>query len=497
MAFYLTYGQQPLYTSNQNTYYLHGLAMAGRGDLHADWLAGTSDPFPLFSLIVEWTAGVSEGLFHLYQFGICAVYWIALVTIGKRCGALTPSRSAFFLFVGFLLLLHSPSLHLRDFLFEGVAGQAVLTGYFQPSVFGVFLLASVALFLKGRPYAAVASAAVAATFHASYLLSSSLLVGCYAWLSWFLHRAPRRSIGLVAVGFLLLAPTALYAATAFRPTSAIEAQTAQAILVNVRMPHHAKVGDWFGGTTLLRILLVLLAMRLTSSVEARWILAWLLGGIAALTALQMISGSDRLALLFPWRTSVIVGPIAGTIFLAAVAGRVARRPVPSRLSVRSSALLAGALILAGCGAGLAYTYRQVQQRAASSETPVMTHVAKMAGASQLYLIPVEMERFRLETGVPVLVDRKSHPYLDVEVLEWYRRLHLAESFYGSEGAAACRILGHLREGYPLTHVVWPRRRPWPECGAVASVYHDSAFSVFRLSSPASRTTRSEAARRPE
>ena len=46
-VFSLAYGQAPLYYSNQNQYFLHGLAQAGVGHLHEDWLANTVDPTPV------------------------------------------------------------------------------------------------------------------------------------------------------------------------------------------------------------------------------------------------------------------------------------------------------------------------------------------------------------------------------------------------------------------------------------------------------------------
>ena len=53
LLFALAYSQSPLYTSNQNQYFLHGLANAGFGNLSRDWLANTLDPTPVFSLLVE------------------------------------------------------------------------------------------------------------------------------------------------------------------------------------------------------------------------------------------------------------------------------------------------------------------------------------------------------------------------------------------------------------------------------------------------------------
>src|SRR5262249_54093375 len=68
LAFGLACGQAPLYYSNQNQYFLHGLAAAGQGHLGKDWLAHeTLDPTPVFSGLVFLTVRfLHEYAFHLY-----------------------------------------------------------------------------------------------------------------------------------------------------------------------------------------------------------------------------------------------------------------------------------------------------------------------------------------------------------------------------------------------------------------------------------------------
>src|SRR4051794_31965424 len=91
--FSLAYGQAPLYYSNQNQYFLHGLAHAGHGLLADDWLARTSDPTPLFSGLVEatvrylhpWAFHVSYGL--LLGAYAAALLGLFVVLAGKERAA--------------------------------------------------------------------------------------------------------------------------------------------------------------------------------------------------------------------------------------------------------------------------------------------------------------------------------------------------------------------------------------------------------------------------
>ncbi len=63
-------------------------------------------------------------------------------------------------------------------------------------------------------------------------------------------------------------------------------------------------------------------------------------------------------------------------------------------------------------------------------------------------------RLRLATGAPALVDRKSIPYLDTDVVEWSDRLRLVDWFYREEPeGVSCAQIDTLAEQYGVTHLV--------------------------------------------
>src|SRR5690348_4533994 len=79
VLFALAHTQPPLYYSNQNQYFLHGLARAGYGDLGRDWLARTADPTPAFTAFVELAyRGLGEWPFHAAFFALLVVYFLSL-----------------------------------------------------------------------------------------------------------------------------------------------------------------------------------------------------------------------------------------------------------------------------------------------------------------------------------------------------------------------------------------------------------------------------------
>src|SRR5262249_55886193 len=169
LAFGLAYCQAPLYYSNQNQYYLHGLAEAGYGNLHEDWLANTADPTPLFSLGVALTYRfLHPYVFHLYYLLLFGVYFAGLVGLFAFLAGDRDTPRLRLAFIALLVVLHCAAARWASYrlagldypwyLQAGVAGQYVLGGMLQPSTVGVLLVLSICLFVWDRPFAAVASA---------------------------------------------------------------------------------------------------------------------------------------------------------------------------------------------------------------------------------------------------------------------------------------------------------------------------------------------------
>src|SRR5688572_3588681 len=82
VVFAVAHTQSPLYFSNQNQYFLHGLAAGGRGDLDRDWLANTRDPTPVFSSAVAVAYRVfGEWPLQAGYFVLLGVYFVSLVAL--------------------------------------------------------------------------------------------------------------------------------------------------------------------------------------------------------------------------------------------------------------------------------------------------------------------------------------------------------------------------------------------------------------------------------
>jgi hypothetical protein len=483
MLFGLAYAQSPLYTSNQNQYFLHGLAQAGVGHLTEDWLAGTADPTPLFSGLVALTARFLHPIvFYLYFLLLAAVYYHSLRRIAARLFTLEPSLIAGGVFAALLFVAHSTALRFAlgrgvggiwEYAFDGgVAGQRLLGDVLQPSAFGVFLLLSVQQHLEGRTRRALLAAALAATVHPTYLLVAGILTAAYALDAAREKRRLGAALQTGGLALLLVLPILIYVGWNFLPASA----EAQRILVSFRLPAHTVPAEWFDAAAIAKLVWIGLALYLARSTRLAGVMAVSLGIGVGLTLLQVGLNSDALALAFPWRVSTILVPLATAVLAGAAAGWIA-----TRLRGRALRVLVGLAIGFSVVSGTAATGLQELQRRGAPERGVLEFVKTTKTPGQVYLIPPRLQDFRLVTGAPIVADFKSIPYRGDEVLDWYERNRLLGFFYRDQiSEIDCGLLDEFVKGYGATHVVLEPDQRGLNCPGLQLIFDNGEYSVHRL-----------------
>jgi hypothetical protein len=507
LIFGLAHTQAPLYYSNQHQYFVHGLARAGLGDLDRDWLANTVDPTPLFSSLVAFTHRyLHDGFFQVYFLLLMGLYAQSLVGIFEYLTGRVWWSAPGLMFLALLVLAHagvsrSASVQLlgKDYpwyLQAGVAGQYVLGPGLQPSAFGVLFLVAIHAFLRGRPWLAIACVAAAADMHSTYLPMAAFLTLAMMAVTW--RRGERRvALLLGALALLLVTPVLAYDLLLFAPTDARTFAEAQRIIAHDRIPHHAQPSLWFTTIAALQYLWIVAAIVLVRRTPLLLLMLIPLVLSVAFTLLQLATGSDTLALLFPWRVTAILVPLATAIIFARLATLgPPPRPTVAVCSVALAALVAGGIVI--MARGLAY-------RQSPEELPLLDFIREHKQRGDLYLLPVEvpkpgaagstsftppprrdqqqglisvdLQRFRLFTGAPIFVDFKSIPYKDAEVIEWWHRVRVARAFYErSDWSNEAVRLALTR--YQITHAVVPAHKPLRGAGEV--VYRDEYYIVYRI-----------------
>jgi hypothetical protein len=490
ILFAIAYTQSPLYTSNQNQYFLHGLAKAGFGYLEADWLANTLDPTPLFSWLVATTFRFTrlEALYYVYYALLMGLYLYCLFGIGDAIFNLKHSRTKTILFIALLFVIHSAALRFTlsrtigvnwtYVLEDGVADQRMLGPVFQPSTFGVFLLLSVYLFLRQKPILAVLATILAATIHPTYILSAAILTATYVLVTYHENRNLGRSFLIGSIALLAISPTLIYVYTAFAGSSSEFTAQARHILVNFRIPHHADISQWFDATAIVKILLVIIALYLIRKNRLFFVVLIPLLTASLLSIIQLLTGNNFLALLFPWRISILLVPLSTTLIVAFLVtnlltcSRIQSRQAHKFLQMISTILIFLTVLIGGIRMNIDF-----ERKATAEERPIQSYIYAHKKPGEIYLTPVKMQDFRLFTGAPAFIDFKSIPYKDTDVLEWYRRVGLADQFYLNED---CEILNALVKEDHVTHVIIPSDISPLSCSSYENIYSDDFYHLYRL-----------------
>jgi hypothetical protein len=501
LVFAISYQQWALYSSNQNTYFLHGLAASGMGFLKLDWLAQTVDPFPVFSALVKITIQVlGENAFYFQYMVILAIFVYSILGIACYICGIGNSRIKYLsyfvllttLYSGliFNLLLKIPGLALFTFIVNpeglltwGVAEQYILGPYFQPSTFGVFIILSIYAFLRDKPFVAIVCLILSATFHSTYILSAAILTGTYMVVIFAKEKNLRKVLLVGIFAIILVIPILTYVYLNFGPTTADISSQAQSILVDYRIPHHAILTNWFDNNTLYQIALVILSIFLVR--RTKLFLVLLLPFLAAtfLTIVQVITGNKSLALLFPWRITVFLVPIASSIILASIVSvifQIFRKPISKSTKPLQWAIFVIIIILGYMGVRRTITLLNTPRIGLTASARFITRTFQF---NNLYLIPPDLETFRLATKVPILIDYKSNPFKDTEVVEWFNRIKITNDFYAASAETACSKLQNISNEYSITHVVIKNNSPIAKianCRNTAELYRDANFVVYAV-----------------
>jgi hypothetical protein len=517
-AFALAHTQSPLYYSNQNQYLLHGLAAGGYGHLKDDWLANTRDPTPLFSRLVELGyRTLGEWSFQAAHFLLLMGYFLSVCWLVRALPGVPDTRSFRLAWAALFTAAHAAILRVASveligvdypwYFQAGLASQYVLGPGLQPSAFGVLLITGLAAFAHGRPVLASGLFAGSTLFHSTYLLPAGLFT-LAAVIALAVDGRRRTAVIAGAVALAVVSPVLAYIVTDFGPTTPKMFGAAQHLLAEVRIPHHAVVSRWFDAVAVAQLAWIVLGIGLIRRTRLFPLLAVPVVGGLVLTLLQLTTANDTLALLFPWRVSVVLVPVA----TAVVAAKLVVLPLPAggrgQEGGRWVVWVAVGVLLTLAVGGVVVMAAELGYRTAD-EDALYSFVRENAKPGDVYLlpvsfpavgtgrgavsntftpparpklgtnqIPVDLLRFRLHTGTAIHVDFKSVPYADAEVLEWYRRMQQVQDWYANPNWDTPEMRESLRrEG--ITHVVAPRGKEL-RTGYLEWIHTDPMYVVYRV-----------------
>lgn len=509
IAFAIAHTQSPLFYSNQNQYLLHGLANGGNSSLSHDWLANTKDPTPLFSFGLAWSYRLA-GLWPIQTsfFLILIAYFLLCWALAKKITNIESTSRTILGFAALFITAHAAAPRLLSvkwtgvdypwFLQAGVAGQYTLGPGLQPSSFAFLLIASLVAYSSNRPYLAAGLAASTSLFHATYLLPAAMLtVGMM--LKSCLDRNWKVTIGVGVTSLMFAMPAVIYVLIVFRTEDPLAFAESQRILATIRIPHHASIPRWFDGIAAIQIVWIVIGLVLVRRSVLFVPLLTAFGIAVVLSLIQLATQHSTLALLFPWRLSVILVPLTTAIICMHCS--------------KSVVSIVGLITMMGCAiAGFVITQNHLGYRVNDAERPLVEFVRSQHSPSDIYLIParfpavgtgrgsmsasftppprpqpgsnlipVDFQQFRLASGASIYVDFKSVPYAPDEVFEWYRRMKNVEDWYISLTAEKVKSTLQAIRNEGITHIIVPISLSILSDGVIR-IYADEHFAVYQIRS---------------
>jgi hypothetical protein len=454
------------FASNQNTYLLHAVGPS-LPQLQDDWLLHTTDPVPVFTAVARLAGGtigfaVESFVLTLAAFaGLFLIAWTLLRTAPRTVRCAVPPLAVLLLSAVCYLLTRVPVLSWVQ-PFRGLGGQYLMSvpSLFQPSDCGALILLGAAIATAAvtsrfrRPLWMVAAAltVTACALHPTYLAPLAVALLGFAVADLSASRTIRRFGWYAGTG---VAAIALVVATnpVVRGSFTHHGGEPQRYLAFERIPHHTLVSHWDPRDAVFAIL-VIAGAGLTVWLTGAWWAATVLSVclmVAAVTALTVeVTRNVALAMMFPWRITVFLVPVATITVIVCLV-----RLFVERLRHVSTAMLpvCACMSLACLAVGASLTVN-----AADPTSSRAVRGVRAARPSGVGLIPLELDNVRLNTPAAVFVDWKSHPYAPADLTEWQRRITAAR-VAETDDAAFCRLIDQEK----ITWVMLSRGRTVPAC----------------------------------
>ena len=484
---------KPLYADNQNTKFLHALADTGAGYLREDWLAHTKDGLPLFTALLEGilrTVG-PNGFYFAAALTYIVFLFCAIAIYQRLARHYAVPRHGLPVFLA-MIFISAMLIDVQRIVYAGFSEQYILSGYFQSADFGVLLIAAVVLLEARRLSPAIACILVAAAMHPGYVAPGAVLLGIFL-LYELMHPAEDQpgakfvAVASSAMGFIVLFSIAFALKQLFAPTDAETQLEAHQILTAVRIPRHADPAVWFNQNVVLQFALCIGAAKLLPAGRLRFVMRLGLGALTALTFVAFLPHTETYRLVAPWRISVVLVPLATIALFAMAIVRMNEKGMFAPARLRTYIAAGVGAVLFCVAVGTTFTVYKIRK----PEPAYLAFVRANLVSGQQYLTPPVLSKFRLATGAPQFVTFKSHPYQDVEVLDWNRRLKVANEIYEGTTIDCERLQRLVVEEAGDSHSA-DGGNPTMACGFASKIFEDGNTKIFSLS----RTTLAEAGTRP-
>ena len=415
------------YFSNQNVYLFQAYILNNPNILQNDWLSTTKDGNYIFSQFTFFLMKINEYLPKLINKFFEIIFFFFLLKI-----ILNNEEKNNLILISIILILSVIAYYL-GVGFNGIKNQHILGEVYQPSIFNVFFIPSIHFFLRKNFYLSIIFLAVPPLFHPSIIPTTMVLGFIYTLL--IIRNDLKKTVFFLLFGIFLISPSILFALKSQLSTTE-DLRIAHDILANFRVPHHSDI-SFLGKRDIVSFLILIFGSLLCSNKNLKLIL--ILGLTYILISLFLVSylQSNTVKLMFLHRLNVVLIPIAYFVIIKEIYTFFDNKINLSikiekfkKLSQSLFYLVITILFLIGLNININANKNFIQKSKL---------VETFTNSKDIWLVqsikslkPDIVSQLRLNFSQPLFVDFKTHPSHPKDVIEWKKRIDLADSFFNSK-----------------------------------------------------------------
>ena len=415
------------YFSNQNVYLFQAYILNNTNILQNDWLSTTKDGNYIFSQFTFFLMEINEYLPKLINkfFEIIFFYFLLKIIFNNE-------EKNNLILISIILIL-SVIAYYMGVGFNGIKNQHILGEVYQPSIFNVFFIPSIYFFLRKNFYLSIIFLAVPPLFHPSIIPTTMVLGFIYTLL--IIRNDLKKTTFFLLFGIFLISPSIFFAFKSQLSTTE-DLRIAHDILANFRVPHHSDI-SFLGKRAIVSFLILIFGSLLCSNKNLKFIL--ILGLTYILISLFLVSylQSNTVKLMFLHRLNVVLIPIAYFVIIKEIYTFFDNKINLSikiekfkKLSQSLFYLVITILFLISLNINI-NTNKNFIQKSKLVET--------FTNSKDIWLVqsikslkPDIVSQLRLNFSQPLFVDFKTHPSHPKDIIEWKKRIDLADSFFNSK-----------------------------------------------------------------
>lgn len=468
LAFALTVQQFDLYKGNA-AHLIHSIKYFDDNKLQNDWIAIQEHHLPLFAyfnyLLIKIFSSKIIYLIHALLLGVCSLF---LFLISKNLFPKLEIRGLYLIWFAFFIFF----FHENSF-FSGVAGQSVIDAGYQPASYGVFFFVGIFFFLKSKDFLSILFICLAASFHPTYVLHSGFLV-LGILIFYLMSKKYSNFFKIIFIYSCLILPITIYIITNFMIIDKELAEIGKEIMFN-RIPHHADIHYWLSYKDIIFLVVYLISLYLIRNNKRFFILFFVFGLCSiSLSTAQYFFENKSLALAFPWRSSVFIAPISLIIIISFLITKI--HIIHKKLDIFAYTLI----ILTTIFFSVKSHYLKNLNLNFNEKLKLTNSIKKESNSIERILIPVNLDYVRMNSGLPIFVDWKHPAFKYDQIINWKKRLDLANKFYSSENIDdQIEILKKIQRIEIISHIIIEKNKVFVDCEDL--IDHDT-FMLINIKS---------------